>query len=181
MEDNDWQLMRYFLLGLVLPSMVALSFHKNFRRWGKNCKKTCYKFFAINSFALLLSSRFNLHVYLRLVCQTTIIEMLSLIRKEKVTVKIVVTKLQETILCGTRRVVLLVHYVVPNVPISSQSPKTIWITILLRSTAPRKLISPSSVNFAFKSFQDFTLYVNIETRNTECSFDQKQEMWMWDK
>ena len=80
--------MRHFLLWLVLPFMVALSFYGNFRRWDKNCKKSCYKFFAIISIALLPSSRFNLHVYLRLFYQTTIIEMPSLIRKEKVTCEI---------------------------------------------------------------------------------------------
>ena len=77
--------MRHFLLWLVLPFMVALSFYGNFRRWDENCKKTCYKFFAIISIALLPSSRFNHRVYLRLFYQTTIIEMPSLIRKEKVT------------------------------------------------------------------------------------------------
>ena len=48
-------------------------------------QKYLYKFFAIVSFALLLSSRFNLHVFFRLLCQTTLIGMPSLIRKEKVT------------------------------------------------------------------------------------------------
>ena len=65
--------------------MVALSFYGIFRIWEQVCKNTCYKFFAIISFALLPSIRFNLHVYFRLFCQTTIIEMPSLIRKEKVT------------------------------------------------------------------------------------------------
>ena len=68
-----------------LAFTVALSFYGNFRRWDKNCKKTCYKFFAIISIALLPSSSFNLPVYLRLFCQTVIIEMPSLIRKERVT------------------------------------------------------------------------------------------------
>ena len=27
--------------------------------------------------------------------------------------------------------------------------------------------------------EDFTLYVNIETLNTQCRSDQDQEMWMW--
>ena len=35
-------------------------------------------------------------------------------------------------------------------------------------------MSSSSVNFVIKSFQDFTLYVNIETLNTECRPDQEQ-------
>ena len=52
---------------------------------GANCKNICYKFFAITSFALLPSRRFNFHIYFRLVCQTIIIEMPSLIREEKFT------------------------------------------------------------------------------------------------
>ena len=47
--------------------------------------KACYKFFTIISFALLASSRVNLQVLLRLFCQTIIIEMPSLIRKEEIT------------------------------------------------------------------------------------------------
>ena len=43
-------------------------------------------------FALLPSSRFNLHVYFGQLCQTTNFEMSSLIRKEKVTCEI----------CGTQ-------------------------------------------------------------------------------
>ena len=101
----------------------------------------------------------------------------SLIRKEeKLHVKIVVPKLQEKILYATRRDVQLEHCVVPNVPISPQNPKLIQITILLRSTAPQNLMSPSSVNFVIKSFQDFTLYVIIETLNTACRSDPEQKM-----
>ena len=85
MNENDWQLMRFFLFWLVLPFMVALSFHGIFRIWENICKNTCYKLFAIISFALLPASRFNLHVSFRLFCQTTIIEKPSLVRKEKVT------------------------------------------------------------------------------------------------
>ena len=77
--------MRYFLLRLVLPFMVAVSFNGNFRRWEKICKNTWYKFFAIISFAFLQPSRFNLHVYFRLLCQTPIIQLPSLNRNEKVT------------------------------------------------------------------------------------------------
>ena len=51
----------------------------------KMCKNSCYKFFAISSFALLPSSRFSLHVCFRLNCQTENFEMPSFIRKEKVT------------------------------------------------------------------------------------------------
>ena len=84
MKENDWQLMRYFLLSYVLTFMVALSLYGIFRTWEKICKFCCYKFFAIVSFALLPSSRFALHVFFRLLCQTTIIEIPSLNRYEKV-------------------------------------------------------------------------------------------------
>ena len=85
MKENDWQLMRFFLLWLVLPFMVALSFYGNFRRWDKICKKTSYKFFAIIAFALLPSRRFNFYVCFRLLCQSPFIEMPSWNRYKKVT------------------------------------------------------------------------------------------------
>ena len=157
--------------------MVALSFYGIFRIWEKICKNTCYKFFAFISFALLPSSRFTLisDYFIKLL----ILKCLHSIDARKLLVSIVVPKLQHLTLRVTTRVVLLVHCIVPNVPISPQSPKTILITILLRSTVLQNLISPSSVNFAFKSFQYFTLYVNIETRNTELRSDQEQKMWIW--
>ena len=65
--------------------MVALSFYGIFRIWENLFKNTCFKFFAITSFAQLPSSCSNLHVYFRLFCQTTIFEMPSLIPKEKTT------------------------------------------------------------------------------------------------
>ena len=108
-----------------------------------------------------------------------ILECLRSMETKKLHMRIVVPKLQSLILPVTRRDVQLEHCIVPPVPISRQSPKMIWITILLRSTAPQNLKLPLNVNVAFKSFQDFTLYVNIETLNTECRSDQEQEMWMW--
>ena len=65
--------------------MVALSFYGIFRIWEQICKNTCCQFFAIVSFALLPSSHLNFHLHFRLFCQTTIIEMPSLIRKVQVT------------------------------------------------------------------------------------------------
>ena len=85
MNESDWQLMRYFLLWLVWPFMVTLFFNGIFCVWEQICKNTCFKFFAILSFELPPSSRFNLQIYFRPFCQITIIEMPSLIRKEKVT------------------------------------------------------------------------------------------------
>ena len=65
--------------------MVAHSFYGIFRKWEEKFKYTWYNLFAIISFALLQSSCFNVHVYFRLFCATTIIEMPSLNRNEKVT------------------------------------------------------------------------------------------------
>ena len=108
-----------------------------------------------------------------------LLKRLRSIETRKLHVRIVVPKLQNLILPVTRRDVQLEHCIISNDPISPQNPEMIWITILLRSIAPQNLMLPSSVNFVFKSFQLFTLYVNIETLNTECRLDQEQEMWMW--
>ena len=70
--------------------MVSLAFYVcSFLLWtfpyrGKYYKTNRRNFFANFSFALLQSSRFNLHIVFRLLRQTLIIEMTSLIRKEKV-------------------------------------------------------------------------------------------------
>ena len=53
---------------------------------------------AIITFALLQSSRINLHVSFRLVCQTTNIEMPSLTRKEKITCEIFGTQTTRNII-----------------------------------------------------------------------------------
>ena len=105
--------------------MVALSFYGFFRMWEQLCKNTCYKFFTIISFALLLSSRFNLHVYFRLFCQTTIIGMPSLIRIEKITCENCGTQTTRNNIVRTRRDVQLEHCIVPHVPISPQNPTKI--------------------------------------------------------
>ena len=77
--------LRFFLLWLVLPFMDAQSFYGIFRKWEEKFNYTWYKFFAIISFALPQSSCFNLHVYFRLFCRTTVIEIISLNRYDKTT------------------------------------------------------------------------------------------------
>ena len=66
-----------------------------------------------------------------------------------------VPKLQKTILYVTRRDVQLERCFVPNVPISSQNPKTIWITILLRRTAPPKPVITFKCKPCFQEFPGF--------------------------
>ena len=147
MKENDWQLMRYFLLWLVLLFMVALSFYGIFRLCRNIFKKTCYNFFAIISFALLPSSRSNLHVYLRLLCQIPIIEMPALNRNEKNTCENCATHVTKLNLARHKKSCSPGICSVPNIPISSQKSKMMWIIVLLRSIAPQNLISSSSVNF----------------------------------
>ena len=159
--------------------MIGLSFYGIFRIWEKICKNTCYKIFVNISFALLPSSRFNFHVYFRLFCQITIIEMPSLIRKEKITFENCVTQTtRNNIERHKRRCSAGTLYCThcPNFSAKSQNDLNYHIA---KKHSPQNLISPSSVNFAFKSFQDFTLYVNIETLNTQCRSDQEQLMWIW--
>ena len=81
--------------------------------------------------------------------------------------RIVVPKLQSLILSVTRRDVQLERFIVANVPISPQNPKRIWITLLLRSTAPQTLMSPSNLHFDIKSFKilRFTSTWKQSTRN----------------
>ena len=150
------------------------------------------KLFTIVSFALLLSSRFNLHVYFRLFCQTTIIEMPSLNRYEKTTcencgtqtTKLNLARHKKSCSAGT-----LYCTQCPKFSTKSQNDLIYHIaedliylgkwSDLPRSTAPQNLMSHSSAIFVIKSFQDFPLYVNIETLNTGCKSDQEQELWMW--
>ena len=77
--------MRCSFLWLTLLFMVAFSFYGILRTVESLFKNTCHKFFAKISFALLPSCRFNLHTYFGIFCQTTIIEMPLLIRKQKIT------------------------------------------------------------------------------------------------
>ena len=131
--------------------------------------KTCCHFFVITLLALSQSGSFSLYVSFRLFCQTLFsLKCLHSIETEKLLIKIVVPKLQSLTLLVTKRVVLLAHCILLNVPNSPQNHKMISVTILLGRTAPQNLMSSSSVNFVIKSFQDFTLYVSIETLNTEC-------------
>ena len=108
-----------------------------------------------------------------------ILKCLRAIETRKLHVRIVVPKLHNLVLPLTRRDVELEHCIVPNVPISPQKLEMILITILLRSIAPQNLMLSSSVNLVIKSFQDFTLYVNMETLSTECRSDQEQKIRMW--
>ena len=169
----------------MFPSKVSLTvFGCFFLLWNfpcmrKICRNFCYKFFAIISFAMLPSSCFTFHVHFRSFCSTLFTQMLPLNRYEKV-------KYEK---CGTQttKLNLALHkkncsagtLYCTQCPNSFTKSKIDLNYILLISAAPRNLMSPSSVNFVIKSFQDFTIYIDKETLNTQCKSDQEQEMWMW--
>ena len=98
-----------------------------------------------------------------------ILTRLTSMATKKLIVNIVVRKLESLTLFVTRRVVLLGHCFVPSVPIAPQNLKMIWIIILLRSTAPQSLMSPS--------FQASTIYVNIKKPTWFSHWDNK--CWSW--
>ena len=179
MKEKDWQLLRFIILWLVLILWLVFPFMEVSVNGENNIK-----ILATNFSPLLL-----LHCYRQVASIFTFIsdysdKLLSLkclrsIETKKLLVAIVVHKVKSLILRVTRRDVQLEDCIVPNVPISPQNPKVIWIIILPRNTTPQKLTSPSSVNFFMTSLKDFTLYVNIKTLNTECKSDREQKIWTW--
>ena len=77
MNEDNWELLRCFVLYLVLPFKVALSFYGIFRNWEKQFKNTRSKFFIIISFVLPQSFCFIFSVHFRLFCLTFFTQMLS--------------------------------------------------------------------------------------------------------
>ena len=141
----------------------------------------------IKTLAIKFSLIFLLHCYNQVAKFVTKIfnffcslqKSLRSIETRKLHVKIVVFKLQNSIFRVTRRVVLLVHCVVANVPISSQNHKMLWIIILPRSTAPQNLILISSVNFVMQNFLALMLYVNTKTPKMVHKLDSDRAILMW--
>ena len=165
MKENDWQLLPLILLWLVVSFMVGLSCYGIFRKWGKYYKITCYKIFTIISFALLLSSRFNLHVYFRLFCQTTNIEMPSLIRKEKITCKNCGTQTtRNNIVCHKKRSSVGTPYWTQCPNFSTKSLKDLNYHTAKKHSAPK-------LNVTFKCklyYQDFPgIYTLRRHRNNQ--------------
>ena len=157
--------MQYFFLWLVLPFMVALSFYGIFRIWEKICKNTCYKFFAIILFALLPSSRFNLHVYFRLLCQTPIIKMPSVNQDEKVTCENCGTQTTKLNLAQQRKrssVGAVYCTQCPN--FSTKSQNDLNYHIAKKHSAPKPDIT-FKCNLCFQEFPGF--YALRQHRNTQ--------------
>ena len=120
----------------IFPFMIAHSFYGFFLIWEKMFKNTCYKFFLNFQFALLQSSRFNLHFWFRLFYQTPFFKCPSSNETKALLVTIVVPKLNSLILCVTEANVQLEYFIVSSVPNCPQNPMNVRIIFLLRSTAP---------------------------------------------
>ena len=145
--------------------MVALSFYGNFRRWEKICKNTCYKFLASVSLALLPSSRFNLHVYFRLLCQSPIIEMLSLNRNEKVTSENCGTQATKlNLACHKKRCSVGTLYCTQCRNFSTKSQKDLNYHIAKKHSAPQLDIT-FKCKLCFQEFPGF--YALRQHRNTQ--------------
>ena len=146
----------------------------------KQIKKFSHKLFVIVSFALLESSYLNFLRSIRMILfLTNFTQMLSFNRYEKITCENCGTQTSKPNVAHPRKGCSIGTLHCTQCTKFSRNHKIIWITILLRSTAPQDLKSPSSVNFVSKRVQDFTLYVYTKTRKTECRSDQEQELRMW--
>ena len=93
---------------------------------------------------------------------------------KKLVSKFLVRKLQGLIFLVGKRVVLLGHCMATSVPISPRSWDRIWFITLLKNTAPKNFMLPSSVNFITKSIKASTLYTNIYKPNK--AFAIRQQM-----
>ena len=128
---------------------------------------------------MLLSSHFNLQVFFRLFCQTTIIEMPSLIRKENITCDNCGTQITRNNIVRDKKscsVGTLYCTQCPN--FSTKSQNDLNCHIAKKHRAPKLDVSFQCKLF-YQEVSGFYVYVNIEKLNTECRSDQEQEMWMW--
>ena len=160
MKENDWQRLRYFLFWLALPFLLLV-----FRSWEKLFINTDYKFFAF----------FGLHRYRQMASIFTflweysvkflLLTCLRSIKTRKVTCDNSGAQTTQPNIARHKKRCSVGTLYCTHCPYFSANSQLISITILLRSTAPQNLMLLSSVNFVFKTFQDFTLYVNIGTPN----------------
>ena len=146
---------------------------------GKKFEKHLIQIFRHYFFALLQSSCFNLHVYFRQFCQTTFIEMPSLIRKEKVTCEKCGTQTTRNNIVGHNKSCSAGTLYGTQYPIfSTVSQNDLNCEIAKKHSAP-KLDVTCKCKLCYQEFPGFYLYSNIETLNTEKRSGQEQEMWMW--
>ena len=179
MKARNWQLKRYVLKRLVLPYMVALSYYRIIRLWKILFQKTCHKFFAIDSFALLPSSHFSLHVCFRLFRQTTITERLSLIRKEKHYMWKMWCPNYKKQFCAPQEEVIswnIVLYPLSQFSTKSQSDQKYHNAKKHSASNP---LYTFKCNICYQEFPGFNALHQQKNTQHGKQTDQEQEMWMW--
>ena len=135
----------------------------------KTCKITCFKDFAIISFALLPSSRFNLQVYSRLFCQTAFSEMLSVFRKEKITCENCGTQTtRNNVVRHKKRCSVGTLYCTQCPNFSTKSQNDLNYHIAKKQSAPKPDIT-FKCKLCFQEFPGFYALRNIDRiRNKKC-------------
>ena len=118
------------------------------------------QFFAIISMALLLSSRFNPHVYFRIFCQTIIIEMPSLNREEKITRENCGAQTTRNYKKSSSGTLYCTHC--PNLSTKSQNDLNYFIA--KRHSAPKTDVTVKC-NLCYQEFPGF--YALRQQRNTQ--------------
>ena len=145
--------------------MIALSFYGIFRIWEKICKNTCYKFFAIISFAFLQSSCFNFYVHFRSLCLTTFTQMPSLNRYEKATCENCGTQTTKlNLACPKKSCSAGTLYCTQGPNFSTKSQNDLNYHIAKKHSAP-KLDVTFKCNLCFQEFPG--LYALRQHRNTQ--------------
>ena len=129
---------------------------------GKVIQKTCYKLFAIIVFALLQSSRFHLHVRFFLFYRTIVFEMPALIQDKNPSKNCSTQTARNNFVRQKKGCSAGTLYCTRSPIFSITSTITLTI-ILLKKRASQNLSLRSNVIFLIKSYQHFTLYINIKT------------------
>ena len=119
------------------------------------------------------------YVHFRSICLSNFTQMSSLNRYEKVTCENFGTQTTSLSLRVTRSDVQLERCIIPNVPISPQNYKVIWIIVLPENTVFQDFHKHTIVKYVAQNFPAFMLYVNTKTLNIDHIWDSERAILMW--
>ena len=183
LQSNYFNFLRSFQTIKFLTNTFFKSIRENWKLF-VNVKKT-----SKNYFLEVLCHYFNCIATIKVLQFLTFIsdhcvfnkftQMPSLNRYEKVTCENCGTQTTKLNLARHRKRCSAGTLHCSNVPISPQNYRLTWIIILLRSTAPQNLISPSSVNYVMQNFPAFIPYVNTDTLNMYHKWDSERSEQYW--
>ena len=160
---------------LALPFTVASSFNEFFRKWEKLVITTWYKFFAIISFALPESIRFNIDFCFKMFCQTSIFQLPSIIRK-KTTYGTQFTRNQ--IVRQKKRCSAGTLYCTQCANFSIASQDDLIYHIAKKHTAQKPVVT-SKCKLCYEEFPGF--YVLRQHKNGQNGFPSRQQMLIVNK